>query len=153
MINLYALAGLNKGMVLSTDNYTEWLTGFWTIHGDQGDFGMIQNLWKTEVYKMSEYIANNEYADDLSRRIAITNCINAVPTDGLGISNSDLEQLGVDSYEEADAIFQTYQGGNVTKNDRSALNKHPLIQRFMATEHKRNNPYNIPRADIFTLAA
>lgn len=147
MIKLYALAGLNKGMVLSTDNYTEWLTGFWTIHGDQGDFGMIQNLWKTEVYKMSEYIANNEYAEDEDKRMSIIDCINAVPTDGLGISNSDLDQLGVDTYEEVDAMFQKYREF-MSANEREEMNKHPLIKRWMATEFKRNNPYNIPRDEI-----
>lgn len=147
MIKLYALAGINKGMVLSTDNYTEYLCGFWTIFGDQGDFGAIQNLWKTEVYKMAEYIANNEYADDEDRRMAIIDCINAVPTDGLGITNSDLDQLGVDTYEEVDAILEKYQGP-LPMSERAELNKHPLIQRWKATEFKRNHPYNIPRDEI-----
>jgi NAD+ synthetase len=56
MVYLYDLAAKNKGMVLSTDNYTELLLGFWTLHGDVGDYGMIQNLWKTEVYAMSRYL-------------------------------------------------------------------------------------------------
>lgn len=147
MIKLYALAGINKGMVLSTDNYTEYLTGFWTICGDVGNFGMVQNLWKTEVYKMAEYIANNEYAHDEVKRMAIIDCINAVPTDGLGISNSDLDQLGVDTYAEADAMFQKYQG-DMPENERAEMDKHPLIKRWMATEFKRNDPYNIPREEI-----
>jgi hypothetical protein len=50
--------GKNKGLVLSTDNLTEYLLGFFTIFGDQGDFGPIQNLWKTQVYGMSELMAN-----------------------------------------------------------------------------------------------
>jgi len=54
MIYLYNLAQQNKGMVLSTDNYTEFLEGFWTLHGDVGDFGMIQELWKTEVYALAQ---------------------------------------------------------------------------------------------------
>ena len=58
MIALYDLAQLYKGMVLSTDNYTELLLGFWTLHGDVGDYGMLQNLWKTEVYDMAEYLAS-----------------------------------------------------------------------------------------------
>jgi len=58
MVYLYDLAAKNQGMVLSTDNYTELLLGFWTLHGDVGDYGMIQNLWKTEVYAMSRYIVS-----------------------------------------------------------------------------------------------
>ena len=60
MIYLYNLASAHNGIVLSTDNYTEYLLGFFTIFGDQGDYGMIQNLWKTEVYEMSEWIFKND---------------------------------------------------------------------------------------------
>ena len=35
-----------------------------------------------------------------------------VPTDGLGISNSDLEQIGADSYEDVENILKTYLGSN-----------------------------------------
>ena len=31
-----------------------------------------------------------------------------IPTDGLGISNSDLEQIGANSYEEVDKILQEF---------------------------------------------
>jgi nicotinamide-nucleotide amidase len=41
MVYLYDLAARHRGMVLSTDNYTELLLGFWTLHGDVGDYGMI----------------------------------------------------------------------------------------------------------------
>lgn len=50
MIHLYDLAGIHGGLVMSTDNQTEYQLGFWTIHGDVGDFDPIQDLWKTEVY-------------------------------------------------------------------------------------------------------
>ena len=62
MITLYDLANELDGLVLSTDNYTEYLLGFWTLHGDVGDFGMIQNLWKTEVYGLAEYMINRARA-------------------------------------------------------------------------------------------
>lgn len=41
MIYLYNLAGINRGLVMDTDNLTEHNLGFWTIHGDP-----IQGLWK-----------------------------------------------------------------------------------------------------------
>lgn len=147
MIKLYALAGINKGMVLSTDNYTELLSGFWTLHGDVGDYGMVQNLWKTEVYEMAEYIANTECLRGGENYAAIMECVCANPTDGLGITNSDLDQLGVATYAEADEILQKYQG-TLPMSERAELNNHPLIKRWMATEFKRNNPYNIPRDQI-----
>lgn len=41
MIYLYNLASIHKGLVMSTDNQTEYQLGFWTIHGDVGDFDQI----------------------------------------------------------------------------------------------------------------
>lgn len=46
MQHLYDIASLYKGLVMSTDNQTEYQLGFWTIHGDVGDFDPIQDLWK-----------------------------------------------------------------------------------------------------------
>jgi NAD+ synthetase len=37
MMYLYNLASQNGGLVLSTDNMTELLLGFWTLHGDVGN--------------------------------------------------------------------------------------------------------------------
>jgi len=156
MILLYDLAQKNNGMVLSTDNYTELMVGFWTLHGDVGDFGMIQNYWKTEVYEMSEYLASNEERG----REAIQLCIDAIPTDGLGITSSDLEQLGAKTYQEVDDILQEYFALNklvqingicpdifgLLGKKIAELEKHPVIQRHLKTEFKRNNPYNIPRS-------
>jgi len=155
MIRLYDLSGAHKGMVLSTDNYTEYLCGFWTICGDVGDFSGLQYMWKTEVYKMAKYIATNEInkkTPDYKRRyMAIVNCINANPTDGLGITNSDLDQLGVKSYEEADKILQKYLSLKEKLTDYNQLKKmenHVLIKRYNNTHFKRNHPYEIKRECI-----
>lgn len=40
-LSLYNLASIHKGLVMSTDNQTEYQLGFWTIHGDVGDFDQI----------------------------------------------------------------------------------------------------------------
>ena len=69
MIYLYNQASKHKGMVLSTDNYTELLLGFWTLHGDVGDYGMIQNLWKTEVYAMAKFMSE-EYKNSDQNKLA-----------------------------------------------------------------------------------
>jgi len=146
MIQLYHLAGVTGGMVLGTDNYTELLMGFWTLNGDVGDYGMVQNLWKTEVYGLSSYIV------DMYRRLnchframSLNDCIDATPTDGLGITNSDLDQLGADSYEEVDQIMIGYLN---LPDDCKLMVTHPVITRYNATHFKRENPYNIPREDI-----
>lgn len=121
MTYLYNLAGINKGLVIDTDNLTEHYLGFFTIHGDQGDFNPIGGLWKTEVYQLAKYIAyeykkkaENLIDDDITLSHTYEKMYNALwtsirltPTDGLGISNSDLEQIGADNYNQVDDILQT----------------------------------------------
>lgn len=141
MIYLYELASKYKGMVLSTDNYTELLIGFWTLHGDVGDYGMIQSLWKTEVYEMSKYLASLMEAEPAK---ALIDCVNAVPTDGLGITGSDLEQIKAESYAEVDEILLKVVNGE----ELGELKNHPVVQRKIRSEFKRNNPYNIARENI-----
>lgn len=122
MKHLYDIASIRKGLVMSTDNQTEYQLGFWTIHGDVGDFDPIQDLWKTEVYGLANYLQDhykskalealrNDYKETCDNykamSCAIYNSCKLVPTDGLGISNSDLEQIGAKSYAEVDDILQT----------------------------------------------
>lgn len=119
MMYLYDIASRYKGLVMSTDNQTEYQLGFWTIHGDVGDFDPIQGLWKTEVYGLAEWLLKFHYPEvyfdspveeihkftDMMR--ALRESIALTPTDGLGISNSDLDQIGAKSYAEVDDILST----------------------------------------------
>lgn len=144
MIYLYNIAGRNHGIVLSTDNYTELMLGFWTIFGDCGDFGMIQSLWKTEVYALSrflvaEFIANNHH----EKATALQDCIDAIVTDGLGVSDSSLDQIRAKSYDEVDALLQEY-----LRTKSKDLETHPVIQRHLASAYKRNHPRNLTREEI-----
>ena len=160
MIYLYNLASVHQGMVLSTDNYTELLLGFWTLHGDVGDYGMIQNLWKTEVYAMAEWIAENE-CKFLDEQTALTSTIEAMATDGLGVTNKgdlgqimpDFEGSSREGYKEVDRILQVWEdrfrlGEKQQKIIEAEYSKNPVIQRHKGTAFKRNNPVNIPRAVI-----
>ena len=113
MMYLYDIASRHKGLVMSTDNQTEYQLGFWTIHGDVGDFDPIQDLWKTEVYGLANYLQDhykskalealrNDYKETCDNykamSCAIYNSCKLIPTDGLGISNSDLDQIGAKDY-------------------------------------------------------
>ena len=123
MIYLYNLASIHKGLVMSTDNQTEYQLGFWTIHGDVGDFDPIQDLWKTEVYGLANYLQDhykskalealrNDYKETCDNykamSCAIYNSCKLVPTDGLGISNSDLDQIGAKDYATVDDILSRF---------------------------------------------
>ena len=120
MIYLYNLASIYNGLVISTDNQTEYQLGFWTIHGDVGDFDPIQGLWKTEVYELAKWLIEYYYGCGIKKEVdadgarkicdmceAIKKSMSLTPTDGLGISNSDLEQIGAKSYNEVDDILKT----------------------------------------------
>lgn len=124
MTHLYDIASRRKGLVMSTDNQTEYQLGFWTIHGDVGDFDPLQDLWKTEVYGLAEWLCEytkeehdklleRKYSSTLDiefamdRYHALKASIALTPTDGLGISNSDLEQIGAKSYDEVDDILDS----------------------------------------------
>lgn len=158
MIYLYDQARKHKGMVLSTDNYTELMLGFWTLHGDVGDFGCIQNLWKTEVYELAQYLVEHYYGC-CQMSTTLLECIYAVPTDGLGVTDSDMDQLlpdwskyvnpkldhpvGWQAYELIDSIIKEWV--LFKRNEQ-----HPVIERVKATGFKRENPYNIPREKLIT---
>ncbi|HON82619.1 MAG TPA: NAD(+) synthase [Caldisericia bacterium] len=148
MIYLYNLAFTYKGMVLSTDNLTEYNLGFWTLHGDVGDYGMIQNLWKTEVYELTNYLIKLFQKEELFKTFckgeALKLCYDAVPTDGLGITNSDLDQLGANSYQEVDTVLKDW-----VVNTRVKDPTHPVFRRHLNSMFKRNNPYNISRENLF----
>lgn len=139
MMVLYDLAQLYGGMVISTDNYTEFLTGFWTLHGDVGDYAPIMHLWKTEVFHVAKALLDE---CDEEQRAALQSCIDATPVDGLGISSCDCEQLGVPNYYEVDKLFAAYFAGD------KSLENHVLIQRYKKSQYKRSNPISIPRSNL-----
>jgi len=150
MIELYDMANSLNGLVLSTDNHTEYLLGFWTLHGDVGDFGMIQNLWKSEVYGLAEYMCGMyNKSKKYLRADALNECINAMPTDGLGVTESDFDQIYPDHAKNmAPRDVYNYIDSVLALRRDSFYKKHPVVERFKATGFKRNNPFNIPREYI-----
>ncbi len=149
MIYLYDLAYKYNGMVLSTDNLTEYLLGFWTLHGDVGDFGMIQNLWKTEVYALSNYLQKMHPKNAEALKV----CHEADATDGLGITSTDIDQImpywkfrhetTASAYEEIDSILFDHIYYKGSKKDN------PVIDRYKATKFKRRIPICIKRGLFF----
>ena len=138
MIYLYNLASIHRGLVMDTDNLTENNLGYFTIHGDVGDFNPIGGLWKTEVFELASYIRDNYYFEAKvhsnpslmeaasNKAIAIEASLKLKPTAGLGITNSDLDEIGADSYEQVDYILQ----------EILAWKKFKLKQGFYAFSHE-----------------
>lgn len=170
MMYLYDIASRHKGLVMSTDNQTEYQLGFWTIHGDVGDFDPIQDLWKTEVYGLANYlveyyiqlwedydIQDAGYCKYKSIVKALKSSIALTPTDGLGISNSDLDQIGAKSYFDVDRVLQVLTCTASPQNDKlqdtlvgelgtEVVGK--IIKRHKTSEFKRKKaPIYIPRKE------
>ena len=124
MMYLYNLASIHGGLVMDTDNLTENNLGYFTIHGDVGDFNPIGGLWKTEVFKLAEWLhkyyyftpevenckdlenAPQEIKDSFDKARAMLASSLLKPTAGLGITNNDLEEIGAESYDQVDYILQ-----------------------------------------------
>lgn len=137
MMYLYNAAKDLKGCVVGTDNWTEKLLGFSTIGGDDtADIMPIQHLWKTEVYAIANYfLVKYQEVEDYAKCHAIISSIQLAPQDGLGITNSDMDQLGAKDYYEVDKILYAY-----------IVEKQPIeeiVESFdVSTTYKIINRYN-----------
>lgn len=145
MITLYNVARATNGMVLSTDNYSELLAGFWTLHGDVGDYGVIQELFKGfEVPAVARYLGVH------------AGIIYQAPSDGLNVTdaNTDEAQLGM-TYKQFDAIMASLL--NIASEDTCQffrkyvmnVEAHPLalraLQIYTGTKFKREGTTNLKR--------
>ena len=169
MIYLYNLASIHKGLVMDTDNLTENNLGYFTIHGDVGDFNPIGGLWKTEVFKLAEYLIDfYRMTGQIDRSIAMFNSWSLKPTAGLGITDNDLEEIGAESYDQVDNVLkvilawkmitvpQKYNSNNFIESDfMSELTHIPeeiiknVAKRHFASEFKRKQlPIKITRNEI-----
>jgi len=145
MITLYDLARKTNGIVLSTDNYSEYLMGFWTICGDVGDYAPIQKLFKgLELPQIAKFLNIDK------------NIIKQKPSDGLGVTNEDTDeaQLGA-NYIEVDTIMSIYLKekdffikniNNFSEIEYKKINK--IINRYKNTHFKRNGTIILERNDI-----
>lgn len=150
MITLFDIARKTNGLVLSTDQLSEELAGFWTLHGDVGDFSPIQKIWKgLELWQIAEELGIRE------------DIITQPPSDGLGVTedNTDEAQLGM-NYLTFDSILTCYLADELTNNKVSEKSKelysnidesvkNIAIDRMKSTQFKRENPVVIQRNEIF----
>lgn len=144
MMTLYHLAAAHKGFVASTDNFSELAAGFWTLHGDVGDVAPIQSLTKSwEVPALAEFLC------------VPNSVIEAVPTDGLGITSSDEESFGF-SYLEFDIVLLSLLYDQCDFGDKRTISimhleeeeqDYRIVQavkdKIAATSFKRKNPCNL----------
>lgn len=141
MITLYDLARKTNGLVLSTDNFSELMMGFWTICGDVGDYGPIQNIYKG--------IELPQIANRLNIRKDI---VTQKPSDGLMVTedNTDEAQLGAD-YETVDVIINVFTNPKyqyLIEDIKSSEVVKNIYNRYIGTQFKRNGTINLTRKQI-----
>jgi nicotinamide-nucleotide amidase len=143
MMTVYNEASAIKGLVGSTDNFSELAAGFWTLHGDVGDLAPIQSLNKSwEVPKLAELYGVPE------------STVFATPTDGLGISSGDEDQFGF-SYLEFDIVLMLLCNSSTILDNRNSIIQYldvppadlekvnRILDRIKGSAFKRQNPYNL----------
>ena len=96
MIIIYDLAKANQAMVCGTENKSEHLLGYYTLHGDSAsDLEPIRYLYKTQVRELAKFLGVPE------------KIIAKPPTAGLWKGQTDEGELGF-SYQEADQILSLF---------------------------------------------
>lgn len=134
MMALYDVARKTKGAVLSTDNYSEYLAGFWTLHGDVGDIAPIQEIWKgLELWQIAEELGIRK------------DIIEAKPSDGLSITEDDTDeaQIGMD-YKIFDTMMKAYLNDEIIDSPFFDI----AVERYKNTEYKRRGAFNIKRESL-----
>ena len=160
MIYLYNLASIYKGLVMDTDNLTENNLGYFTIHGDVGDFNPIGGLWKTEVFELASYIRDHYHfearvhsnpkliEEAFNKATAVEESLKLKPTAGLGITDSDLDEIGADSYEQVDYILQEILAWKKFKLNQGfyAFSHEMTCDDFLKDQQMLDTPYPIIEA-------
>lgn len=150
MMMLYDKASKYGGIVLDTDNLSEHFLGFWTLHGDVGDYSPIGMLWKDEVYGLAKHLMTCPYFTKAQIK-AIQDSYNLTPTDGNGVKEGgDMGQIAPGlTYFDVSKILRYIVGANKLGNfDEDVYYKYfckfysmenliNVLQRYKRSEFKR----------------
>lgn len=139
MVLLYALANKHGGMVIGTENLSEWLLGYFTKYGDgAADVEPIAHLYKTELKDLAEFIGIPE------------SIIDKPPSAGLWAGQTDENELG-GSYGDIDQILYCMNDLHLSRSEteeRLEVQK-PFIDHIYdlvdRSSHKRVLPYSLDR--------
>jgi len=131
MIIQYTLARQLNGLVVGTENLSEYYLGYFTLYGDQAcDISPIGGLFKTQVYQLAKYLGIPNWI------------LEKKPTAGLWPGQTDEKELGF-SYQEADPILYWYcikklSPSKIIKKGLKERLVKKVIARVNATEFKRH---------------
>lgn len=96
MIYLYDIAKKNKALVCGTENKSEYLLGYFTLHGDgASDIEPVRHLYKTQIIALARHLKVPEQI------------IGRKPTAGLWQGQTDEKEMGF-TYSQADRVLYKY---------------------------------------------
>ncbi|MCQ2973063.1 MAG: NAD+ synthase [archaeon] len=131
---LYYFANNRNYLVGGTGNKSEILIGYFTKFGDgASDFEPIADLYKTQVWQLSEYLK------------IPSEIIEKPPRAGLWNNQTDEDEIGMD-YELLDKILYLYNDKNITEEKISQTleinvqETEKIIQKIKNNEHKNKIP-------------
>jgi len=124
MTLLYHYANTHNAIVLGTGNKTELMLGYFTKYGDGAtDILPIGNLYKTEVWKMSEALGLPEVI------------VHKTASAELMRNQTDEEEIGMD-YSKIDQILKKFEKGEKPANTE----EQKLHDRIINNHHKNKTP-------------
>lgn len=98
---MMAISNQQNWLILATGNKTEAAVGYSTLYGDTvGAYGVIRDLWKTQVYELANWINDN-----FDEKIP-SNIISKPPSAELRPDQQDEDTLG--DYDTVDAVLKHY---------------------------------------------
>jgi NAD+ synthase len=136
MIVQYAFARRLNGLVVGTEDLSEYYLGYFTLHGDQAcDISPISGLFKTQVKELARYLKMPNWL------------LEKKPSPGLWEGQTAENELGF-SYEEADPILylrclKKYSKERIIKKGFNQKLVNKVLERVRATDYKRESPPKI----------
>ena len=135
MVNM-AFTNEKGWLTLTTGNKSEVAVGYFTLYGDSaGAFGVIKDVFKTEVWRLSRYVN-----DKAGREIIPEDVITKPPSAELRPDQKDEDSLP--PYEVLDPILEAYVERDQTRDEVVAAGHDPaIVDRIVRlvdlAEHKR----------------
>ena len=127
---LMALSNKTGAIVLTTGNKSEMAVGYATLYGDMaGGFAVIKDVFKTFVYRLSNYRNSLSYAIP-------QNIITRAPSAELKPGQTDQDSLP--PYDVLDGIIQAYMEDNLSPRDIIAMGYNVSDVRRVVGMIKRN---------------
>ena len=124
----------NGSLVLSTGNKSEVAMGYCTLYGDMaGGLSVLSDLFKSNVYALSEYINRNE-------EIIPRGIIERPPSAELRPDQKDTDSLP--SYNVLDVILKAYVEDRLTEDEIVSMDfdrklVHDILRKVDNNEYKR----------------